>query len=36
MIMRIPEGEERPERMPQIVIVVDELADLDDGCTGRS
>ena len=26
--MRIPEGEERPERMPQIVIVVDELADL--------
>ena len=26
--MRIPEGEARPERMPQIVIVVDELADL--------
>lgn len=26
--MRIPEGEERPERKPQIVIVVDELADL--------
>ena len=26
--MRIPEVEERPERMPQIVIVVDELADL--------
>ena len=26
--MRIPEGEERPERMPQIVIMVDELADL--------
>lgn len=26
--MRIPEGEERPEKMPQIVIIVDELADL--------
>lgn len=26
--MRIPEGEERPELMPQIVIIVDELADL--------
>ena len=26
--MRIPEGEERPPRMPQIVIIVDELADL--------
>lgn len=26
--MRIPEGQERPERMPQIVIIVDELADL--------
>ena len=26
--MRIPEGEERPKRMPQIVIIVDELADL--------
>ena len=24
----IPEGEERPEKMPQIVIIVDELADL--------
>lgn len=26
--MRIPEGEERPEKMPQIIIIVDELADL--------
>ena len=26
--MRIPEGEERPEKMPHIVIIVDELADL--------
>lgn len=26
--MTIPEGEERPEKMPQIVIIVDELADL--------
>ncbi len=26
--MRVPEGEERPEKMPQIVIIVDELADL--------
>lgn len=26
--MRIPEGEEPPEKMPQIVIIVDELADL--------
>lgn len=26
--MRIPEGEEAPEKMPQIVIIVDELADL--------
>ena len=26
--MRVPEGEARPEKMPQIVIVVDELADL--------
>lgn len=26
--MRIPEGEERPQKMPQIVIIVDELADL--------
>lgn len=26
--MRFPEGEERPEKMPQIVIIVDELADL--------
>ena len=26
--MRIPEGEERPKKMPQIVIIVDELADL--------
>lgn len=26
--MRIPEGEQRPEKMPQIVIIVDELADL--------
>lgn len=26
--MRIPEGEKRPDRMPQIVIIVDELADL--------
>ena len=26
--MRIPEGEQRPEKMPQIIIIVDELADL--------
>ena len=26
--MRIPEGENPPERMPQIIIIVDELADL--------
>ena len=26
--MTIPEGEEKPEKMPQIVIIVDELADL--------
>ena len=26
--MRIPEGETRPEKMPQIIIIVDELADL--------
>lgn len=26
--MRVPEGEEPPEKMPQIVIIVDELADL--------
>ncbi len=26
--MQIPEGEEKPEKMPQIVIIVDELADL--------
>ena len=26
--MRVPEGEERPQKMPQIVIIVDELADL--------
>ena len=26
--MRIPEGELRPEKMPQIIIIVDELADL--------
>ncbi|MDO4275981.1 MAG: DNA translocase FtsK 4TM domain-containing protein [Eubacteriales bacterium] len=26
--MRIPEGEEPPEKMPQIIIIVDELADL--------
>lgn len=26
--MRIPEGEERPPKLPQIVIIVDELADL--------
>lgn len=26
--MRVPEGEERPEKLPQIVIIVDELADL--------
>lgn len=26
--MRIPEGEERPAKMPQIIIIVDELADL--------
>ena len=26
--MRIPEGEERPDKIPQIVIIVDELADL--------
>lgn len=26
--MRIPEGEERPLKMPQIIIIVDELADL--------
>lgn len=26
--MRIPEGEKRPEELPQIVIIVDELADL--------
>ena len=26
--MRIPECEERPEKMPQIIIIVDELADL--------
>ena len=26
--MRVPEGEKAPEKMPQIVIVVDELADL--------
>ena len=26
--MRVPEGEKAPEKMPQIVIIVDELADL--------
>lgn len=26
--IQVPEGEERPEKMPQIVIIVDELADL--------
>ncbi|MBQ7372277.1 MAG: DNA translocase FtsK, partial [Blautia sp.] len=26
--MQIPEGEQRPEKMPQILIIVDELADL--------
>jgi S-DNA-T family DNA segregation ATPase FtsK/SpoIIIE len=26
--MRVPEGEERPKKMPQIVVIVDELADL--------
>ena len=26
--MRVPEGEQRPEKLPQIVIIVDELADL--------
>lgn len=26
--MQIPEGEERPSKMPQIIIIVDELADL--------
>ncbi|MDO5335989.1 MAG: DNA translocase FtsK [Eubacteriales bacterium] len=26
--MRVPEGEKRPEELPQIVIIVDELADL--------
>lgn len=26
--MKFPEGEERPDKMPQIVIIVDELADL--------
>ena len=31
----VPEGEERPKKMPQIVIIVDELADLMMVCPGE-
>ena len=31
----VPEGEERPRKMPQIVIIVDELADLMMVCPGE-
>ena len=33
--MSVPEGEERPKKMPQIVIIVDELADLMMVCPGE-
>ena len=33
--MPVPEGEERPKKMPQIVIIVDELADLMMVCPGE-
>ena len=33
--MPVPEGEERPRKMPQIVIIVDELADLMMVCPGE-
>lgn len=33
--MPVPEGEEAPKRMPQIVIIVDELADLMMVCPGE-
>ena len=33
--MPVPEGEEAPKKMPQIVIIVDELADLMMVCTGE-
>lgn len=34
-IMPVPEGEEAPKKMPQIVIIVDELADLMMVCPGE-
>ena len=33
--MPVPEGEEAPKKMPQIVIIVDELADLMMVCPGE-
>ena len=33
--MPVPDGEERPKKMPQIVIIVDELADLMMVCPGE-
>lgn len=33
--LSVPEGEERPKKMPQIVIIVDELADLMMVCPGE-
>lgn len=33
--MPVPEGEDRPKKMPQIVIIVDELADLMMVCPGE-
>ena len=33
--MPVPEGEEAPKKMPQIVIIVDELADLKMVCPGE-